>query len=431
MDPQKTGRRCKGVKNNIKSVVVLTVICVVVSLLLALTNSVTAPIIAANRAASENASLIVVLPGAAGFEELEKPGDCPESVQKIYRDTGGSGYVATVSVTSQYSKSDMCFTVGVHADGTISDILITSYGETKDFGTETYPKTYVGKDSALTGVELYSGATYSSAAFKNGVSDVFTSLISLGLIGEGVKTDEQKAAELLDTVLPGAASDTGKGSLTETECSLPGATAYKATNGAGYAVILDIDGSLYVCAVDAFGSVKVLDTDGSDVTEGSGLADTLKDEFGVLADAASENDISRLSRYVPEGAVITPLHPEGLFSTVTGAYLIESEGDTLYGFVAHPVGYNSGTMTVWYVLDGSGAIVTFRVSEFILNADYYDDYVLDKDAYVGNIEGKTADTLTDGDTVISGATITSNALGRASRDVFAAFDAVSGNGGAE
>ena len=118
-------------------------------------------------------------------------------------------------------------------------------------------------------------------------------------------------------------------------------------------------------------------------------------------------------------------------STVTGAYLIESEGDTLYGFVAHPVGYNSGTMTVWYVLDGSGAIATFRVSEFILNADYYDDYVLDKDAYVGNIEGKTADTLTDGDTVISGATITSNALGRASRDVFAAFDAVSGNGGAE
>ena len=54
-------------KENIKSVVVLTAICLVVAVLLAYTNSITAPIIEANKAAKASGSLMEVMPEATGF----------------------------------------------------------------------------------------------------------------------------------------------------------------------------------------------------------------------------------------------------------------------------------------------------------------------------------------------------------------------------
>ena len=49
-------------KENIKSVVVLTAICLVVAVLLAYTNSIPAPIIEANKAAKSSGSLLEVMP---------------------------------------------------------------------------------------------------------------------------------------------------------------------------------------------------------------------------------------------------------------------------------------------------------------------------------------------------------------------------------
>ena len=58
-------------KENIKSVVVLTAICLVVAVLLAYTNSITAPIIEANKAAAASGSLLEVMPEAAEEENFE------------------------------------------------------------------------------------------------------------------------------------------------------------------------------------------------------------------------------------------------------------------------------------------------------------------------------------------------------------------------
>lgn len=55
-------------KENVKSVVVLTAICLVVAALLAVTNFYTAPVIEANKAAAATGSLAEVIPGATGFE---------------------------------------------------------------------------------------------------------------------------------------------------------------------------------------------------------------------------------------------------------------------------------------------------------------------------------------------------------------------------
>ena len=160
-------------KENVKSVLVLTAICLVVAALLAMTNFYTAPIIEQNKADTARASLTVVMPDAAGFEEIELPEGAPETVQHIYKETSGLGYVALLSTTSQYSSGDMGITVGIGADGKICGVSLTSYFESKDFGQDTYPQTYVGQDSALGGVDTVAGVTYSSTAFKEAIADAF------------------------------------------------------------------------------------------------------------------------------------------------------------------------------------------------------------------------------------------------------------------
>ncbi|MGB4465697.1 MAG: hypothetical protein WBI55_06205, partial [Eubacteriales bacterium] len=133
----------------IKSVVVLTVICAVVALMLSGVNELTAPIIEENQSKGEFDSFYEVMPDAEGFEEVSLTG-LPETVKAVYKDTGNKGYVVLLSTRSQYTgTSNMGITVGIGTDGKIVGITLTSYTESKDFGREEYPKTYIGQDSAL------------------------------------------------------------------------------------------------------------------------------------------------------------------------------------------------------------------------------------------------------------------------------------------
>lgn len=169
-------------KEYIKCVAVLGTICLVIAVALAAVNFVTAPIIKENAEAAVQRSLAEVLEEAEDFEKLELPDGAPETVKDIYRDNGGSGYAVAISTTSSYSKSPMTFTIGIGENGKIVGIKITNYAETKDFGAD-YPSSYIGADSeALEGVDLISGVTYSSTAFKEAVADAFkaVSLIDSG-----------------------------------------------------------------------------------------------------------------------------------------------------------------------------------------------------------------------------------------------------------
>lgn len=183
-------------KLNVKSVVVLTVICTVVSALLSVTNFFTAPVIEENKAATARASLRVVMPDAADFEEIALPEDAPETVLNLYKETSGLGYVAVLATTSQYSSGDMGITVAIGADGCISGITLTGYYESKDFG-EDYPQTYIGADSTLNGVDTVSGVTYSSTAFKNAILDAFDVLTNSGVVAEGQVSEEQMSKDAI------------------------------------------------------------------------------------------------------------------------------------------------------------------------------------------------------------------------------------------
>lgn len=158
---------------NIKSIVVLTVICLVVVALLAAVNHVTQPVIERNALLAEQESLRKVLPDSEEFKALELEG-APQTVTGVYEEVNGRGYAVTLSTVSSYSQNPMTFTLGITADGKIAGVEITNYSETKDFGD--YPETFVGKDSALEGVDVTAGVTYSSEAFKSAVKDAFSAV---------------------------------------------------------------------------------------------------------------------------------------------------------------------------------------------------------------------------------------------------------------
>ncbi|MBQ9106909.1 MAG: FMN-binding protein [Clostridia bacterium] len=154
----------------VNSVVVLTSICLIASVVLAVTNMVTAPVIDAAQEDATAQAMKRVLPEAKSFVEV-MPDGAAETVKSVNKDTGGKGYVVTLSTKSQYSKSDMQIAVGVSADGKIVDIEITNYAETKDFGEE-YPKDYIGKDAdTLSSVDNVAGVTFSSSVFKDALND--------------------------------------------------------------------------------------------------------------------------------------------------------------------------------------------------------------------------------------------------------------------
>lgn len=161
--------------NRTKSILVLTLICLVVTAVLAATDLVTSPIIEQNNATKVQNSLRSALSAADGFTELDLPAGLPAAVTGIYKADNGSGYAVTLKTKSQYSSDKMGLTVGIDNGGRITGIVLTSYYESKDFGKETYPQTYVGRtQSDYTEAGLVSGVTYSSTAFKSAVGDALT-----------------------------------------------------------------------------------------------------------------------------------------------------------------------------------------------------------------------------------------------------------------
>ena len=161
---------------NLKNVLILFFICLFVGFLLAFINQQTAPIIENSKIEGVKDSLTAALPNASGDEfEIIEDVDTPPTITGIYRHLKSGDFAVTIETASSYSKSNMLLTVGVTADGKIENIVVVNYAETRDVG-EDFFKSFIGKDSTLSGVNTVSGVTYSSSAIKSVVSDVFAAL---------------------------------------------------------------------------------------------------------------------------------------------------------------------------------------------------------------------------------------------------------------
>ena len=243
-------------KNTVKSVIVLVLIFAVMMLGITGVNAYTAPIIAANGSAAVYEPLLEVMPDAQDFEPLYDAADpaastltdVPETVQGLYRETSGLGYVIRLSTTKGYTGEPIELTMAVDSEGKISGIKLNAFPDSKHFG-EDYPDSYLGQDSALGGVSLVAGVTYSSKAFKEAVEDGFAVLTANSLVSAGVKSDSQILLELLPSLFPGMANTEGVAQYTERELSGGSITmALDSANGVGAAYIPRLARTAILCS---------------------------------------------------------------------------------------------------------------------------------------------------------------------------------------
>ncbi|MBO5203289.1 MAG: FMN-binding protein [Clostridia bacterium] len=162
---------------SLKSIIVLFAICLFIAVAMAAVNMVTAPKIAEAQEKAEQEALAAVLPENGGFEKVSFDA-LPESVSAVYRDKDGEGYVAMLSVKGYDSSKPMSVAVGFTGEGKITGLtVISASGETSGIGTKvTLPEftgQFAGKDQSLSGVDAISGATISSSAVIDAVSDAF------------------------------------------------------------------------------------------------------------------------------------------------------------------------------------------------------------------------------------------------------------------
>ena len=168
-------------KNHIKSVAIMVCICSVMALLLAITNHVTAPTIEKNEKEAVNKALSKVMPNGVGFEAVDiSELTLDNAVQEVYKDANG-GYVIKLK-TSGYG-TNMIIMCGINADSTISGAVCLSSNETLGY-EKTYGDKFTGQSpDGVEKIDVISGATKTTAAYKNAIK---TALDTVEILkGEG------------------------------------------------------------------------------------------------------------------------------------------------------------------------------------------------------------------------------------------------------
>ena len=408
-------------------VVVIGVVCL--ALLLGL-NVVTKPLIEANGASEAFAPFFELMPEAKDFELMYDGVNAPDenaaaTIQAIYKETSELGFVINLSTTEGYTKEPIDFTVAVGNDGKVTGMTVTAYPDTKEVGDD-FIASFTGQDSALADVALVSGATFSSSAIKNAVSDGLNYLADGGFIAAGVKGDDQVLMELLPTVCSGMANSSGVAQFEEAAgASGSIVSAMRALNSSTCAYIVKDGESSFLAIVNLAGECKVYDVNGEDVTASFNAA--IIDEVAAATQTAlsydNTKDIAKITQ-LADGAEPTAI-PVSTFNCVVGAYTV---GDN-YAFAVAPYGYSNIPMSFYYIVDPNGAIVSMTAAELILESDYFSSYTLDESSYKAGFAGLTADSFDGSAALVSGATMTTEAAKTATNDVFEAFNAIMANGG--
>ncbi len=387
-------------KSSIKSIVVLVSICAVVSVVMALTNSITAPIIEKNEAANANAALLEVLPNGGTFETVDMTAyTLPSTVTAVYKASSGG---CVVQMTTTGYASGMVIMCGINADGTVAGSKLLSSSETPSIGGEAagrFAPTLEGKTAEdIDAVEIISGATKTTAAYRSAVKDALNTALILGGASIDTRTEEEILQDNLESALGAANGAFTKIFFVEV---VEGVDAmYVADNKSGY-----------VCVIGE----KFIGAD----NEGNALTEASADEAQVVKTAvetvnATTSEPVDLNAY--EGL---PSQLTQVSKTATGNYIIEIKAAG-YGIVGgdeyHPASGEYIMVRVSITADGR-IIDCFTISQ--AETQGLGDACADEKFY-GQFDGKTEADYTEID-AISGATLTTNGYTKA---IERAFNAV-------
>lgn len=391
----------------------------------------TGPLIEQNNQGAELAPLKAVMPDAAGFEVIydkENPSasslkDVDAAVIKIYKETSGKGFVFRVSAVSQYTKGSTEYTIGVTSDGKITKVNNDVYSESQAL-VPGFLDSFTGKDSALPGVEVTGGTTYSSKALKAAVESGLNALINNDLIKAGVKSDAQILSELIPTVFPGITSE---GALKADAFSSPTGnieSGYIGQNGAGCAFIMKQGEERFLAVCNNLNACKVYNKDGADVTaEHADLVTEALDAAKTNAENYYNKAVTKFTRMMAGATNFASIDIE-VFETVVAAVKFEVEGSKYYGFYSKSFGFE--IMDVYYVLDSEGKIVKMTADTLIFHEEYFTSFEGIPDGYQKGFIGNDSSSFDENIAIIAGATMTSNAMKKSTKDIFAAFDTALG-----
>ena len=383
-------------KNSMKSIIVLVSICAVVSIALALTNSVTAPIIKEAEAQKANAALIELLPDGGSFEEIDMSAyTLPATVTAVYKASNGGCVVKLATAGYAPNMVVMC---AVNPDGTVAGSKILSSEETPSIGgaaATSFAPTVVGKTAEdIDTVEVISGATKTTAAYRSAVKDALNTALILGGASVDIRTEEEILADNLNSALP-----TGDGKFTKhffVEVIEGVDAIYTADNKAGHVIVM---------------GEKFIGVD----NEGNALTEATAEEAQMAKTAietinATATELVDLSAY--EGLPSQLIQAQ---KTSTGNYIIEIKAAG-YGIVGgdeyHPASGEYIMVRVSITADG-------RIIDCVTVSQAETEGIGDacaKESFYGQFDGKTEADYTEID-AISGATLTTNgykqAIGRA------------------
>ncbi len=412
---------------SLQAVILVVVFVVMCALVLAL-NCFTAPLIEANAQGAELEPLYKVMPEATGFEKLELP-VVADTVSSVWKENSNLGYVVRCATNKGYTGDYIELTVAISSDGKISGISLDSYPETKDFGQDTYPTTFVGQDSTLGGTSIVAGVTYSSSAFRNAVSNAFETLISNDLIKAGIKDASQIIAEMLPVVFKTAANPSGIAQITEFKSSVSGVkNAWTTNNGIGVAYWYASSDSNYLVIFNASLDAKVYDLESVDVTNSfdASIISSLSAEASNKLSNVASKDEKKVVKMVPSDSVLTAMDIGNVFNSVSTLFKAESSEGTFYCYTCRPYGFSNETMVIYVVIDESGKIYAFNAAQLIIEAEYFSGYSLEPTSYKAGFVGLDSSTWAGDQALISGATMTTEAVQCAINDAFEAFKAIVG-----
>ena len=391
----------------------------------------TGPRIEANKAGAANAVLVAVMPEGKLFDEItsELTIDASTGVTNVYKETSGKGYV--FKATKPGFSKPVNVVVGVSSEGLITGITV-EIGQ-GDFPVNNMLPTFIGQDSTLSGVVLQGGATASSNAVKAAVEAGLLVLASNDLMKAAVKTAEQVYEELLTTVFSGAtkgANLTVSGNITVAYKTLTnsGIVCYVAKGENTLLAIANVNGVVEVYqpklldeATQSYELENVTEANGDVVEEVKQFAaNNITSEYQALA-----NKVAKMYEGATELTEVTM----NTFGSLTAALSFVYNDTTYYAYIAKTINnYNKSVVTSYIVLDSEGNVAKFDLTNYFGDEEYFGAaHGFDVNGYEDKFVGTNDSTLdTNDDLIISGATMTTNAVKQAMKDAFASFTALKG-----
>ena len=405
---------------SVKSIILPVIVVIIAFVILFLVNLWTYPLIVESRMQGEVGPAMDVMPNAKGFEELQLD-NIPSTVETVYKETSGQGYVVKVSTKAGFTKEAIVFYVAIDGENKVQKINVTEYPETRDVG-DGYVDTFIGSDSTLSTVDLVAGVTYSSSAIKNGVADAFKALSDNGFIVAAKKEPKQLYEELMPVVFGTAVNPAGMMAQEEFTSSVSGVVKAQKALNEGAVAYWYCEGDNNYAVVTNGKIAKVYDLEGNEVSSlSSSVLSSLMEEAKTIVKDNSSSDIKRVKKYVPNSSVTEIDVP--LFNNVTTAFQCVNENGTYYGFGVRSYAFENTPLTMYISIDDNGAIYSFNCSSLYVEPEYFTHS--EPDNYTEGLVGVTESWSGD-EALITGATLTSEAVRDAINDVFESFKAIKG-----